>query len=290
MFHWHDRARDENVIGLKDMWSQAVKYDMYLDVKYGKTIVLNNHYDLAIDFSPHMRESLRQPWPLIGNGSSHAKHACEPVNILDINNGYWYVHVYTSEMVQRKRSSFKSFPMTLMPWKSNTIRGLLHSINRKVESILKRKLKRIYHSQRHQFSLRLRPSQHISMRIGRRLGIKFSSNLAYLLGFPNRHFRDIYSDAEREVNSLFNRSRQLHLLSNIVKPTAVGKQQVQVLCDFVHRRTKNYLSVKHFDTISYVPVMLNTIHMLHVQLVNDNLEAVKIQDVKTLVILYFKKS
>ena len=163
-------------------------------------------------------------------------------------------------------------------------------MNRKVETMLKRKLKRIYHSQRHQFSLRLKPSQHVSMRLGKRLGIKFSPNLAYLLGFPNRHFHDIYSESEREVNSLFNRSRQLHLLSNIVKPTAVGKQQIHVLRDFVHRRTKKNLSVKRFDTISYVPVMLNTIHMLHLQLVNDNLETMKIKDMKTLVTLYFKKS
>lgn len=290
MFRWYDSDRDKNVIGLRNMWKRTVTHDMYLDVKYGKTIILNNHDDLAIDFSPHMRETLKQPWPLIGNGSNQAKSACEPVNTLDINNGYWYVHVYSTEMVTRRHSTFKSFPLTLMPWKSNTIRGLLLSINHKVESMLKRKLKRVYHSQRHQFSLRLRPSQHITMRIGRRLGIKFSQNLAYLLGFPNHHFRDIYSHSEREVNSLFNRSRQLHILSNIVQPTAIGKQQVQVLCDFVHQRTKKNLSVKHFDTISYVPVMLNTIQMVHIQLVDDNLEPMKIRDMKSLITLYFKQS
>ena len=56
---------------------------------------------------------------------------------------------------------------------------------------------------------------------------------------------------QREVDSLDNHSRQLHLLSNVIKPTAYGKQQRQILCDFLHERNTLPIVEKRFNPISY---------------------------------------
>ena len=284
---WNDG--DSDIEGLKDSWKKAINYDMDLDVKHDRSIITNQHRNLAIDFSPRMRQTLRQSWPIIGITTSHATQPYRDLNVNDIKNGHWYVSIYTREMARIKRSTFKEHLITLYPWKSNSIRQLLTVMNRKVEDKLKQKLRRIYHSARHRFSLHLLPSRHVIMKFGKRLQISFSPKLAFLLGLQPVSYNQLLVKGERMVDALFNRARQLHVLCNIVKPTTIGNQQVQILRDFIHHRTNKSLCVKHFDTISYIPLALNRIDKLHVQVVNDLLKTVKLKDTKTLITLYFRK-
>lgn len=286
---WNGTRFDGTVNSLKAMWKKACPFKIDLDVKDDKVIITNHHKDFAIDFSPHLKRVLNAPWPIIGSNTNHSTYNFQVLNLEQITTQHWYVDVYSKPMVRTRRYTYEDVPLSLMPWKSNTIRELLLSINRQVEKTLKLKLQREYHSGRHRFSLRLRPSQHVTMKLGKRLEVVFSPNLAFLLGFPNQRYSQRQSTAVREVDTLFNRSRQLHVLSNIVKSTAVGKQQVQILRDFVHQSTNKEMSVKHFDTISYVPLMTNRIDQIHMQLVNDMMEPVKVQDAKTLITLYFRK-
>ena len=197
--------------------------------------------------------------------------------------------LYSTAINTVRHYVYKDIPVSLLPWRSNTIRELLHALNRKVEKVLKRKLKKSYHSGRHLFSLKLKPSQHVTLTLGKRLEVEFSSNLSYLLGLPHQRLKQRRTNAVREVDSLFNRSRQLHMLTDIIQPTAIGNQQLQILRDFVHLSSKEDLSVKHFDSISYIPLMVNRIDAIHMQLVNDMIECVKVKDAKTLVTLYFRK-
>ena len=184
---------------------------------------------------------------------------------------------------------YRDIDFSLMPWRSNTIRELLNMINNKVQAVLKTNLKKSYHAKRHSFSLKLLPSQHVVLKLGKRLEVEFSANLAFLLGLPNKRFKLRHTDAVREVDVLFNRSRQLHVLTDIIQPTAIGNKQLQILRDFVHQRTTKDLSVKHFDSISYIPLMLNRIDTINMRLVNDMFETVKVKDTKTLITLYFRK-
>ena len=61
---WNDG--DSDIEGLKDSWKKAINYDMDLDVKHDRSMITNQHRNLAIDFSPRMRQTLRQSWPIIG--------------------------------------------------------------------------------------------------------------------------------------------------------------------------------------------------------------------------------
>ena len=275
---------------ITNSWKKSIPYDMDLTMKFAHSLISNQHANLAIDLSPRMRQTLGQPFPIIGANSSQGSKPCTQIDVYDIKNGYWYVDVYGTDMTKFKRSTFKTHVITLLPWRSNSIRQLLSSLKAKVEMKLRTQLRRIYHKNRHHFSIHLEPSYHVIMKLGKRLQVSFSPNLAFLLGFHEQEYKGYcVTSSQRQVDTLFNRSRQLHILSNIVQPTVVGNKQVQILRDFIHRRTRKTLRVKHFDAISYVPLMFNYIDKLHMQLVNDRLEAVRLQDTKTIITLYFRK-
>ena len=287
---WNGTPFDGKEESFIKLWKDAMPSDMSVAFnEQGKLVVTTQRDDLAIEFSPEMRHVFHHRMPIIGKGTTYATAAFHAGNRETFTHLHWYINIYSTEMSSYRDYVYTDISVPLMPWKSNTIRELLHVIRREVEETLKRKLKRMYHTGRHHFSMRLQSSQHVVLTLGKRLEIDFSPNLAHLLGFPNKHFDRHETHAVREVDSLFNRARQLHVLTNIVQPTAVGKQQLQILRDFVHHSTGETLSVKRFDTISYVPLRINRIDNIHVQLVNAKIETVKVDDTKTLVTLYFRK-
>ena len=282
---------DGKVDSFIKLWKNYLKaYYMYIDIelKDGKLIITNHRDDLAIDFSPHLKQVFQQRWPIIGKMTCHITHTFQDIVPDFFFHHHWYVDIYDKSMLKVRSFTYIDIPISLQPWKSNTIRELLHVISSEVEKVLKHKMKSVYRKERHQFSLQLQPSQHVVLTLGKRLEIEFSRNLAYLLGFPNERFK-YHTHGVREVDTLFNRARQLHVLTNIVQPTVVGKRQLQVLRDFVHQSTNENLSVKRFDIISYIPLRINRIDNIHMQIVNDVIETVKVKDVKTLVTLHFRK-
>ena len=279
---------------LIESWKRSVPYIISLESDDGHVIITNHHANLAVDLSSRMRDALHQPMPIM-KGNTKAPHpirAEKPIgdiNVYDLRNSDWYANIYTSDLRTVKKLDYKEHRIKIFPWESNSIRELLSTINDDVNKKLRQKMKRLYHRDHHRFSLRLQPSQHVSMKLGKHLEITFSANLAQVLGFHQYKYQKSLNIAEREVETLFNRSRQLHILSDIVKPTIVGSKQVQILRDFLHRRTKKSLRTKYFDIINYVPLTINRIDKLHMQLVNDTMQTVHLQDTKTLITLYFRK-
>lgn len=284
---WNDTPFDGKKETFLKWWKENIPYKIDIQFKDHELFVTSHDENLAIEFSPHMQKTFQLPRLIIGKNTNRSSKVFAKFH--NMRNEHWYVNIYFPEVTRVRRYAYTNIPLHLMPWKARTIRELLHDIGRKVKKKLKHELKKSYHRQRHFFSLTLQPSKHVTLKLGKRLEIVFSSNLAYLLGFPNQRFNRRQTNAAREVDTLFNRSRQLHVLANIVQPTTIGNQQLQILRDFVHIGMREELSVKHFDTISYVPLIANRIDNIHVQLVNDMIETVKIKDTKTLVTLFFRK-
>ena len=93
----------------------------------------------------------------------------------------------------------------------------------------------------------------------------------------------------REVDSLANHSRQLHVLSNVSKPTAYGNHQRQILSEFLHKQQTLPMIEKRFNPIRYHPVARNNIDMIHVQVTDDDYRPISIQNAATIVTLYFRQ-
>lgn len=292
VYYLHTVLQRQKTFTLKD---RGIPYDgkrETINALWKKNIPndIDSQFDskqIAVELSTDLWRTFRQPRFAFGAVDGNAE------NIITISHNatheLWYLDVYTTEMIRRRHYDYTTIPLTIMPWKSNTIRELLHVITLTVARTLKRALKKSYHSKRHEFSLKLQPSQHVTLTLGKRLEVEFSINLTHLLGLPQERLKRSQTNAVREVDALFNRSRQLHLLTNIVQPTAIGNKQVKILRDFVHISTKDPLSVRHFDTVSYVPVIVNRIDNIHMQLTNDMFDSVMMKDIKTLVTLYFRK-
>ena len=285
---WGGKAFDGRLESFIAMWNKAVSPYVRASVEFkkGKLIIHNHEETMALVFSPSFQRTFHHEWPIIGAASVWS---AKRLNLSASQQEYWYVDVYSAELVRTRRLSYTNIPITLYPWRQKTVQTLLRLINRKVTRTLQRKLKSAYNKARHEFRLSLQPTEHMTLRLGRRLEVEFSQNLAYLLGFPNQRYDRRETDAVREVDHLFNRSRRLHLLTNIIQPTAIGNKQVQIIRDFLHKNSNESMAEKHFDPISYIPVRINTIDMIHFQLVDDTYEPVDIKDSKTLVTLYFRK-
>ncbi len=286
---WNNTPFDGKKNTFLGMWRSAIPYKVDVAIK-DKTLSVTKHDEtIAIEFSHSLQRACHRTMPIIGKDANVGTKALQFDKKNDFTNDHWYVTVYRTDMSTVRHYIYRDIPLSLMPWRSNTIRELLHTINRKVAKTLKRKLMRSYHQGRHLFSLKLQTSQHVKLTLGKRLEVEFSPKLAHLLGFSQDRLQRREIIAPREVDALFNRARQLHVLTNIIQPTAVGNQQVQILRDFVHQSTQENMSVKYFDTISYIPLRINRIDSIHMQLVNDMMETVKIKDAKTLITLYFRK-
>ena len=275
---------------LMKMWQTHLAYSITLEFKVTGELMLSGFKeDLAFVFSPAMQRTFYLSGPLIGESRMMSTWPFKPSNFTNATNEHWYVTVYSTKMRTKRVVERFAHPLSLSLRKFNTIPELLISINGKVKTKLVSILKKNYHSRRHHCSLRLLPSKHVALRLGSRIELEFSRNLGHLLGFPTSRLFRSRTQAEREVDNLFNRSRQLHVMTNIVQATAVGGRQLQILRDFLHTPSRETLSVKHFDTISYIPVNQNRLDSIHIQIVDDRNECVQLKDVKTLLTLYFQK-
>ena len=262
-----------------------------LDVAYGsdRLVLTNLDEDYTFDFSPMMRLHFNLKGPLIGKNNLASSKPFKWSDMPDVTHEHWYITVYGTAMKTLPVYECDKLSIPLSPFKYATVSDLLNGINNRVKSELKHALKGEYQVERHKCTLNLLPSKHAVLTLGERIQVQFSDNLCYLLGFPYEHFSTGTVIGQREVDVLFNRSRQLHVLTNIIQPTTVGQQQVHILRDFVHTNVEDQLNVKNFDIISYVPLQLNSINDIHIQIVNSLYEPVKLKEMKTLLVLYFRK-
>ena len=267
------------------------KLPFSLDIAYGgdRLVLTNLDEDLAFDFSPMMRFNFNLKGPLIGRNNLASSEPFKWSDVKDVTDEHWYVAIFGTAMRTWSVYDCTSHPIPLSPWKYADIAELLQGINMKVKDKLQHALKEKYNAEHHKCTLQLQPSNHALLTLGEHTQVEFSDNLRHLLGFPNQRLTNSQVVAPREVDVLINRSRQLHVLTNIVQPTAVGQRQVQILRDFVHTNVEAKLNEKHFDIISYVPLQLTSINDIHIQIVDSEYKPVKLKERKTLLVLYFRK-
>lgn len=257
------------------------------EFKNGKLIFHSYREDLVIVFSVDFRWTYGQLACLIGKGSHWAirKSKLEAGHMKSI----WFIDVFTKEMETYSENIYRDFNLHVYPWRSKSIIHAMGDINKEVKKKVNSILKELYDENKHCFELSLETTNHCRLTLGPWLKIKFDSNLAYLLGFSNLNFEKEREISAREVDILSNHSRQLHVLSNVIQPTAYGERHQPILCDFLHKYTNEPTIMKHFQPISFHPVIRNYIDTIELSLVNETYEVINIKDSKTLVTLYFRR-
>ena len=288
------KASGQSVDGKEEsfltLWKQLVtsKTGVQAEFKSGKLILHNFRKDIGITFSYQFSRTFSMREPFFGKGSRWASKA-SALNS-DCTAEDWYIDVYNTKLDMSSITKHEEIDLNLYPWRCKSMRQLFYILNSQVQNLLKDKLKEHYDEKKHHFQLSLQASDHAKLELGPWLEwCHFSKKLSFLLGFPNIAIKDVETLGRREVDSLDNHSRQLHLLSNVIKPTAYGRQQRQILCDFLHERSTLPIVEKRFNPISYHPVSRNQIDMIHMQITDDDYNPICIQNSSTIVTLYFRK-
>ena len=265
------KSIDEKQQAFLVLWKKHVTpvTDTRAEFKSGKLILHNYRNDFGLSFSDGFAHTFAMSKPFFGKGSRWASNT----SLLDSyhENREWYIDIYDTTLELSYISKYQDLSVSFYPWRCKSMKQVISLVNSQVEKLLRDSLTNVYDVKKHHFQLSLEQNDHTKLVLGTWIGkCLFSPNLSFLLGFSSEVIEDKETLGVREVDSLENHSRQLHLLSNVIKPTAYGKQQRQILCDFLHERSALPIIEKRFDPISYHPVAQNSIDLLYMQLTDDN--------------------
>ena len=215
-------GKTETVLAL---WKKAVSdvVDIRPEFKGNKLVLHNHRSDIAVVFSEDLFKAFHLPQVLISSTSQWASSNAELKK--DHTNSEWSMKVFSTKMIETSVAFSTDLTLRIYPWRSKNVKKLLYFINTQVKSALQEELKKSYDSKRHYFNLSLEPSEHCKLALGTDVNAYFSKNLSYLLGLPDNEIRARECIGGRKVEDIDKHSRQLHLLSNVIQPTAYGKNQ-----------------------------------------------------------------
>ena len=283
-----DKKFDGTKETFNKLWQENIRkhYDIHIEFKGSKLVIHNYEKSLVIVFSRDFSKTFGHEWPIYGKGSQWA------VSSADLKEGFnsqvWYLDIYSKELDFTNTVSKHNLTMDILLGNHDKHKELYTYINQSVSTFLKQKLGDKYDTSQHSFNLSIYFDAHCKLIVGDMMTVRFSKNLSYLLGFPNKLLKNTVMSV-RGVTSLSNRKRQLFVLTNAIKPTAYGNQKLQILQDFVHNSTGAEIVEKLFNPIVYLPIMSNYIDMIQIQLTDELHQPLPIKDSKTIVTLYFRK-
>ncbi len=200
----------------------------------------------------------------------------------------WYVNVYSSELETTRVNEYVSMQFELQPRlytvkeTMDLIRNFFHY--KALPSTLGDEL-----DSAHTFDM-LMYGNHLFMRFGKWINMSWSENLSFLFGFDQCEFKAGTHMSSTIPATLDQRDQHMFIMADFIAPTSYGNVKYPILQDFIHNRKDNEKIIeKHFQPISYVPITRNYISNMKIRLVNKLFHPVTMKDVKTLLILHFRK-
>ena len=288
----HGEAFDGEEATFLTLWNKVVEF-YKIRTEFDSMHMLSIHNDeenITFVFSYDLYRSLGCSEVIIGRQSN------KTANSVDFSRNFlldlWYIDIYSTKMEQADvMCNIENLQLHLYPWRSSTVKQLLHHVNLKVKAFLQNSLKSTpaYDKTKHNFKLTIEASGHCKLTLGKWLQVMLSPNLAYLLSLPDYLLRRPEVIGMREIDVLETHLRQLFLLSNVIKPTYSGEQQRHIICDFLHKAGTERILEKHFHPISYHPIARNKIDEIHLQLTDSQFYPIAINDIESIVTLYFRK-
>ena len=276
-----------------DRWKTAVNteagYAIRAEFGERNQLILHNFQpDIGIVFSPEFATTFGHTFSFFGKGSRWAFSATYFSRTDNFANEEWYIDIYNNKPDMTVTSVTYDTLLKIQPWKFSDIGKLMTFINAAITRKIKHTIKETYEEDAHRFELS-RERDFSKLLLGRSIKTKFSKNLYFLLGFDKSVFTSGITYAVREPSSLLYRERKLFLVTDVIKPTAHGKDALPILQDFVHVSKAHDMIEKRFHPIIYVPISSNYIDSILIQLTDEMHQPVSISDSKTVVSLYFRK-
>ena len=275
---------------LLKLWNEKIHHvtDVVIRFSNNKLIIDNYRADFVILFSPELGKATGHERPIIGRGTTWASRKA---NLSEgVVSESWCIEIFSTDLRLLEREVEEShLTVDIYPWQYETMEKAMEGINQNMKNAVQRKLNTLYSAQHHHFHLSLVQGGFVSLAMGDWIKIQFSKNIAHLFGMSGDVLQHLEVMSMRRVGTLKNRERPLFLLSNIAKTTAYGNQHLQILQNFLHKPGEKAFIDQHFHPVMYVPLLHNTIDMIHIQLTTEDGKSIKIADSETLVTLKFKK-
>lgn len=206
----------------------------------------------------------------------------------DEKNQEWYVNVYSSKLETTLVNEYVSIPFELQPRlytvieTMDLIRNFFH--DKALPSTLGDEL-----DSAHTFDM-LMYGNHLLMRFGKWINMTWSENLSFLFGFDQCEFKEGSHLSSTIPATLDQREQHMFIMADFIAPVSYGNVKYPILQDFIHNPKDNEKIIeKRFQPISYVPITRNYISNMKIRLVNKLFHPVTMKDVKTLLILHFRK-
>ena len=284
-----DMSFDGGENSLLGLWTEKTRKfgAIRARIKNHKFIIDNYSKDLAVVFSPDFAKVIGHDMPILGKGTTWAQRAIKLDR--DYTSQAWYIDIYSTELRVLEEKKDHQFVLNVYPKQYESVKAAMKHVTDEVKRQLKEKLKTEYDVLMHRFELKLSENGYTKLVLGRDLGLHFSPIFHYLFALPRVTLRGTEIHGTRHIGDTLNLDRQLFILSNVAKTTALGKSRLPILQSFIHKAKKRTLIEKRFEPIVYLPLMTNYIDMIEIQLVNTDYEPVKIADSKTVLCLYFRK-
>ena len=276
-----------------EMWQRKVESLSNMSCRFYKhQLIVANHGKKAIILSPHLSRTFDlHSYPIFGKENERWSGGGAIYDRIATND-VWYVDIYSTKMEMSFIDREFTITADVYPWQYKTKEKVLMYLNKTMTHEIQNALGEDYKVRDHLFDFNLDLLYICHLKLGRRVHVKaMSDNLLSMLALPSFPWQEgTEVKGTKQMSHVFNRSRQLYLLSDVVQTTKHGNNAVTILQDFLHYADKDKPIVRRsFFPINYVRLRKTHLDNILLRLVDEQFDDVKIRDSKTLVTLYFRK-
>lgn len=238
------------------LWKETVEQHaaMTASFKSGKLVIRSKAWGTFFTASPDFSRTFAYyPTFLIGEQWAMASTSCEEDN----TNQEWFIDVYSTRMAFEKDVSTRRMTVPLYPWQCKTLGEAVYRMNHKVNTHLKRVLRKDYNKSQHMFQFGIAgsdivgkfpftlPKNYAYLCLGQRLEVTFSENLKSLFAFHQAHCNRNLNVSIRHVGKHFDEEETLSLRCSLSE---------KPLSTFTHQRTDESCTNTWFDAPYFVPI------------------------------------
>ena len=273
---------------LKNKWEYDVQKltRSKISFRMGKLLLQTEDDNAVLIFSSDFAKTFGMKEPIIGSTQRWGRRKFNQEK--QYYEGEWYVDVYSDEMETVRVNEYQKDTFSFEPRSFDNVDAVVSYVNQMIFSKLKELLGPYYDAKMHQCELSLHQN-HTKIVIGKWLVVQMSKNLSLMFGFDQNSFTNGEHTSSRLAASLKLREQRLFILSDFIQPVSYGNEQLPVMQEFIHEVKDTDILEKRFQPISYIPLSHTTLPSVHIELVNELHQPVKIKDSKTMLILHFRK-
>lgn len=242
-----------------------------------KGIVLSNDFQDLISQKGHLfyRDS-RWGWSALSNERIKPK------------SQYWLA-IYSDQMKVNVKSHEHNIQLSMTPQMYATTDKIVSHLNQAVNAKIKSKTANNYHKENHHFQFS-QFNNRVKLTAGPWIDVTFDDNLCYILGFKENSFKGGVHEGIRMPASLQEREQLFYVEADFVQSIQFGIQKLPILREFIHEVADDANIVeKRFHPVSYIPVSKSYINEIHISIVNQQGKPIIMENVKTVLILHFRR-